>query len=405
MPTDHELVLTPTKVLTEGTGTSHAPYIVAPDLSSGQSFIAWSDNDDASYGKCDASRSSRGNYPLWSDVDPSIDPSWVTAIGVRFRALTPSVDAVAHFVVQLFGQTSRLLSDPFIGSEVPLVFAAANTWEDFDYVVADVDYDAAGWAPTGVQSALAETFIYCRTKPTDVTGEFNGTGVLEISEQSIVIYYTVPDDGTIDTPCDTWVDLDLSTAVQTEGPEGPWGQYVDGVITGLNGNPDFWFPFESEASKPYAIEVTFDPDSSHDGGGDLDRGVTIAGWIPGSEDSSAGITTDFPVFYEVGDTPPQANVVQSFTIGPGRPRSPDAFFQYPDNPTWDDPDSGVAAGFTRLWFETARDGAVSAIRIRKICTSSVPPLRLTNRDDQFSSAPRLAGRRSRQGSVRLTGYL
>lgn len=35
----------------------------------------------------------------------------------------------------------------------------------------------------------------------------------------------------------------------------------------------------------------------------------------------------------------------------------------------------------------------------------IPPLRLTNRDDMFTSARRLTGSRSQQGSNRLTGYL
>jgi hypothetical protein len=191
-PGDYELVLTPTLVLTEGAGTTNNPYIVAPDLSGGTSAAAWTDGSDASYGKCDANRSSRGNYPKWSDADPTIDPSWVTAIGVRFRAKTPSTDAVTYFVVQLFGQVSKLLSNPFHGGEPPLHFAANDTWEDFDYTVADPDYDEGGWAPDGVRSALAQTFIYCRTVPTDITGELTASGVLQISEQSIVIYYTVP---------------------------------------------------------------------------------------------------------------------------------------------------------------------------------------------------------------------
>ena len=38
-------------------------------------------------------------------------------------------------------------------------------------------------------------------------------------------------------------------------------------------------------------------------------------------------------------------------------------------------------------------------------TTVEPPLRLTNRDDMFSSAPSLTRSRSRQGSNRLTGYL
>lgn len=195
-----ELVLLPTKVLTEGTGSSHAPYIVASDVISGTSLTAWVDGDDASYGKSDAGRSARGNYPLWSDQDGTIDASWVTAIGVRFRAKTLGSDTASHFVIQLFGQTSKLLSDPHHGGEAPLAFAANDTWQDFDYVVADADYDETGWAPDGVQSALTQTFIYARTVPTDVTGGATATGVVYTAEQSIVIYYTVPGTSTVIPP-------------------------------------------------------------------------------------------------------------------------------------------------------------------------------------------------------------
>jgi hypothetical protein len=190
VPTDHELVLTPTRVATEGTGSSNAPYVVATDVSGGGSATAWIDGDDASYAKSDAGRSSKGTYPLWSDVDPTIDPTWVTAIGVRFRIMCGDN---SHYVIQLFGQTSKLLSNPFHGGHDPLVIHVPGDWEDVDYVVPPEDYDTGGWAPDGVQSALEQTFIYCHTVPTDVTGEFTGASVLLVAEQSIVIYYTTPD--------------------------------------------------------------------------------------------------------------------------------------------------------------------------------------------------------------------
>ena len=187
-----ELVLAPTTATTEGTGTSHNPYIVATDViggtTSGTSASAWVDDLDTTYVKGDAGRSSKGNYPLWSTASGAPDASEVTAIGVRFRAMTPSTDPCNYFIVQLFGQISKLLSNPFHGARAPLQFSGTDTWQDFDYTISDAEYDEAGWAPDGVQSALEQTFIYARTKPSDVTGEFTATGVLYIAEQRIVLY-------------------------------------------------------------------------------------------------------------------------------------------------------------------------------------------------------------------------
>lgn len=179
-----ELVLAPTNTGTEGSGTATG-FIV------GTTTTLWIDGSDSTYIESTASRSSKGTYPLWSTVDGTIDPSWVYAIGVRFRARTISSDPTSYFVVQLFGQVSKLLSNPFYGSVAPLV-PSVDTWSDYDYVIADTEYDTSGWAPLGVQSALTQTFLYARTVPVDSTGEFTASGEIQTSEQRIVLYYTIP---------------------------------------------------------------------------------------------------------------------------------------------------------------------------------------------------------------------
>ena len=71
-----------------------------------------------------------------------------------------------------------------------------------------------------------------------------------------------------------------------------------------------------------------------------------------------------------------------------------------------DPDFGVAQGYTTFAFESDRISALSGLRIKKLCAFAIPPLRLTNRADRFSSAPSLTrSGTSRQGGNRLTGYL
>lgn len=189
-----ELVLAPNTGTTEGTGTTNDPYIVAGDVIggtvSGTSVAVWTDGDDNTYIKSDARRSSKGNYPNWqtTELDPP-DASQVTAIGVRFRARKGSGSS-GWFIVQLFGQVSRLLSNPPYGGRLALGFGDTADWVDFDYVIDPAEYDVEGWAPDGVQSALQETFIYARTVPvSDTTGEFTGDGTIEVAEQRIVLYY------------------------------------------------------------------------------------------------------------------------------------------------------------------------------------------------------------------------
>lgn len=177
-------------------------------------------------------------------------------------------------------------------------------------------------------------------------GLFTGSVESRVSELSI----TSADPITL--PCDTVVDLDLSTAIFSN-PSGtsPDGQYVDGVITGLDGSyPQFWFPFELDALKSYDVEIEFDPTSPHDGDGDSgtsDRWITLYDTTPYDEDFGTGVS--------ILDATANTLDIASLTIGPGI-----------DN--WDDPDSGVAQGFTRLLFQASGSGAVSAIRITKVCT-------------------------------------
>lgn len=223
----------------------------------------------------------------------------------------------------------------------------------------------------------------------------NDAGACVIDALSVV-FFTAPE---IDTPCDTWVDLDLSTAVflGTEAVPDGFGQYNsdDGTISTIEGQyPDFYFPgLTLDATKAYKVEVTYDPDSSHSGGSG--REVAVRTVRPGHE------AEDYRPFHDSGtgawlyDTGfPTTGDVQTFTVGPGRPRG----VGIDSAPGWDDATYGVAAGYTVPWFETDVDGAVPAIRIRKICTFGIPFNRLTNRNFGLTRAGYY-----RQGGNRLTG--
>lgn len=376
-----ELVLAPTSATTEGTGSDNDPYLVAGDVIggtvAGSSPTAWTDGLDTSYVKSDAGRSSKGIYPLWSDAAPGLDAGSVFAIGVRFRAMTPSSDPAAYFIPQLFGQVSKLLSQPSYGGIPPLEFAATDTWQDFDYIISPGEYDTGGWAPDGVQSALEQTFLYARILPTNVTGEFLGDGLVYVAEQRIVLYY-----GDIEFPCDTWVELDLSTAIILYNSGTLSAQYADGVIFTTTDflYPDFWVPgVRFDPTYPYLIRVTYAPGSVHDNGG---REVYVAGLRSGHEqddtDAAYGAGGEYSgavaVWYDtnVGVT----GDVQTVMVGPGRGPGPISD-DFPGLPTWDDPTLGVAAGYSAPWFETDVNGAVEAIAIRRVCDV----LRLTGRDD------------------------
>jgi len=195
-----ELVIPPDSATTEGTGTDNAPYIIAGDViggtTSGSSATVWVDGADTTYIKSDFRRSSKGTYPNWETQDDPPAAADVTAIGVRFRARKGSGSS-GWFIVQLFGQVAKLLSNPSLGGRLALTFGTTVDWMDFDYVIDAGEYDTAGWAPDGVQSALEQTFIYARTWPvSDSTGEFLGEGTIEVAEQRIVLYYG---DGTTTT--------------------------------------------------------------------------------------------------------------------------------------------------------------------------------------------------------------
>lgn len=192
---DYELIIPPTSMTSEGgTDSRHSPFTV------GTASTALIDGLDTSYGWATWIRSVKGVYPLWSSVTPTeppdlseIDPTWVTAIGTRFRAKAVEADAV--FYPNLFGNVSKLLTIGSRGSQSPLSFAAANTWQNFDYVWGDDEYDTGGWAPNGVQSALVDitTYLYTRTVPVNpadhtLTGDYN----IQVSEQCLVLYFTIP---------------------------------------------------------------------------------------------------------------------------------------------------------------------------------------------------------------------
>lgn len=189
-----EIVLVPTSARTEGTGTANSPYVIATDAIGETSLTAWTDGLDSSYVKGDWNRSPKGNYPKWDSVPEAagVAAAWVYAIGTRFRmTVGPDADGdVDGFIVQLFGQTSKLLASPSAALSPPSV----GVFADYDYVWDNADYDTGGWAPNRVQSALEQTFIYTRTWPTDSTGTFLGPGLVKVSEQRMVLYYTPPAD-------------------------------------------------------------------------------------------------------------------------------------------------------------------------------------------------------------------
>lgn len=199
-----ELTLIPTNGQIEGASSkSHNPMVVASDTvgSGTSSATVWTDSSDSSYIWNDWLWSSKGVYPLWTTVDPATDPTWITAvghtidpswvyqIGVKFRAKGVAGE---YFVVQLFGNVSKLLSDPHQGSVDALTFAATDTWEDFEYIISDAEY-SPGWAPAGMASALAiSSYLYARTVPVaDITGYLGDNHYIQVAEQRVVLYYDI----------------------------------------------------------------------------------------------------------------------------------------------------------------------------------------------------------------------
>lgn len=157
-------------------------------------------------------------------------------------------------------------------------------------------------------------------------------------------------------PCDQRIAEDLSTATFFGAPDGLYG---DGVIYSPNDvTPDFFFSdYALDPDKPHRIEITFDPSSSHDRG-------SRRFWLTGVRENheaddfaTIGHGSGFANLYDGGTN--TADSV-SFLIGP-------------NIAGWNDPTSGVAAGFNRIWFETDALGAVSEVAITKICTVVLPP--------------------------------
>lgn len=200
-PGNYELNIYPTVSTIEGANTAeHTPMVVAPDSDGNSSPTAFIDSNDATYVWGTNHWSPKGVYPRWDLVDPGSDPSapeglteihqeWITAIGFRCRVKgTPG----QYMIVQLFGNVSKLLSQPSYGSLPPHQFTD-NIWNDFEYVFDSSEYDISGWAPNGMQSALDITsYLYTRMCPTDSTGTFSALTDFQVSEQHLVLFYTIP---------------------------------------------------------------------------------------------------------------------------------------------------------------------------------------------------------------------
>ena len=206
-PGDYELVIWPTSVTSEGsTDSRHSPFVV------GDTTNGLKDGLDTTYGWATWLRTVKGVYPLWDTLDPKanpdpdavypsptdldeIDSSWVNTIACRFRA--KAVESDASFGIQLFAQASKLLTNPSYGPHVPLSFAASDTWENFEWGFTPEEYDTGGWAPNGILSALNDMspgYLYVRTVPLDpVDGTLNDYNI-QVSEQRLVLYYTVPEE-------------------------------------------------------------------------------------------------------------------------------------------------------------------------------------------------------------------
>lgn len=188
-------------------------------------------------------------------------------------------------------------------------------------------------------------------------GGATGTSITYSAPLTLTFHWETED---TDPPCDVPITLDLSTASFANPSGDQFGQYVDGIITGLAGNyAQYWFPFTLDATKRYQVTVTFDPSSPHDGDGNpltSDRFVLLWCGQPGTELAGANGVQIGDAFSNTADT-------TTITIGPGADI---------DFGNWDDPDQGVAQGFTRLIFQTSQAGAVSQISIMKICTDDGP---------------------------------
>lgn len=336
----------------------------------------WGDGSDSSGATV---TTTTGSGILVSAIEPLVLPAGATVTGVRGYARAA---AATNTQGSIFVRAGADIFDDLVVTLANHPDDPSNsTWTlDVSGVAVDYDLNEAGFGDADLVSSLeAGAFVFAKV--------FFGAGVLTVYEFTLFVDY---DGGTVDLPCDTWVDLDLSAAVILEDGSGnATGIYGDGVIYGneVAGTalyPDLSFTgVDLDPAKPYLVESTYDPGSGHDFGG---RGRIISAFRPGLAQADLDAGGAFGNLYS-GFLGSVADTLQ-VKVGPGIE-------------DWDDATYGVAQGYTTLAFQSDRIGALSAVRIRKLCTFGIPPLRLTNRDDR----ERLTNRRSRQGSNRLTGYL
>lgn len=385
------------------TVTLHAGTVAMMTSGTGGSLTGsgalWDDGSDSTYlesktpsGAVDAGQA---EAPLDTLTLPS--GATVTAItaNIRVQKLTAS-DTPAHVGITLWPASHLApqfaftvpdtdvagwsLDGTTAGTITDLSSTINQDQLDFNFVTFD---DVVGLLESGT------AYITARAQPSPPGPTHNNVQV-RVYELSIDVTYVEA----IDLPCNTWVDIPLSDAVILTSGGDITGIYDGDVIYGneIAGTPLYpeicWPGVQLAASSPYLIESTYDPTSVHDLGGRL---RIISSFRPGFEQSDLDDGDSFGGLYDghLGSTDDTLEI----RIGPGII-------------LWDDPDFGVAAGYTTFAFESDRIGALSAIRIKKLCAFGIPPLRLTNRRDQFSSAPSLVNSGdSRQGGNRLTGYL
>lgn len=297
-------------------------------------------------------------------------------LDVNFPATTlPGSFVGAELVVVSKGNDSRAVGEPvgmrlILFSDSPLTFANINAESSDDWVeTVSPILDELG------HQILTQSLIESGTVEYNPGYALFNDGSSTSGWHTYITYIALRITYNELTPCDTWVDLDLSEAVFLYDPSavdtGPQGQYDDGVIFATDaGPPSFYFPgLILDATRGYKVEITFDPDSAHDAGG---RDVTLGTLPSGSEQAT----------FEDGDTvypdPLYLNAlggdVQTAVIGPGIGG-------------WDD-ESGesVADGWDSPWFQTDDHGAISSIRIRKVCTVVTPPLIHWPRNDALGAS-------------------
>lgn len=173
-PGPQTLVLHPGAPFVEENSPDNSPMLVGTGP-------IWSDNDDSTYAiEYDITSYSRAHYDKWS----GIAQRWITAIGATARMM-PGGGGHASVYIQLDAEVSRLLA--VTANNIGII---GSTFADFSHVFQPSEYSTTGWAPEGMQSALNEDSMYLRIIPSDGT---DSPDPVMIAEQSIVIYYTVPD--------------------------------------------------------------------------------------------------------------------------------------------------------------------------------------------------------------------